>query len=373
MAHETQPRPAPRLIDVARRAGVSIATASRSLAGRSGVSDSVAAHVQQVAFEMGYVADAAARSLAGGTSAVAGLIVYEIGDPYFSEIATGVVRRAAETGWMVQISHATRDPGSELDQIRLLRSHRVGAIIVAGSGHTDPEMEQAANREILDYVDAGGRVAVIGRHHLPCDAVLPDNEPAGRVAAEHLLSLGHRSVAVVTGPRHLTTLADRLSGVTSALADAGIEPASVPIVEEDFTREGGHRAMARLQTEHPEVTAVVALNDTMAIGVISLLRERGVAIPGEISVIGCDDLQVAADIAPALTTVRLPMVDMGTWAFEMVLGPRPERPRRRSTGHELVVRASTGPAPGRDEPRKGTTLRTAATRVQDRERAIPGG
>jgi len=346
VAHEAQPRPAPRLIDVARRAGVSIATASRSLAGRSGVSDGVAAHVHQVAFEMGYVADAAARSLAGGTSAVAGLIVYEIGDAYFSEIATGVVRRAAEAGWMVQISHATRDPGSELDQIRLLRSHRVGAIIVAGSGHTDPKMEQAANREILDYVDAGGRVAVIGRHNLPCDAVLPDNEPAGRAAAEHLLSLGHRSVAVVAGPRHLTTIADRLSGVMSALVNAGADPASVPVVEEDFTREGGYRAIARILTEHPGVTAVVALNDTLAIGVISLLRERGVAIPGEISVVGCDDVQVAADLAPALTTVRLPMVDMGTWAFEMVLGPRPEQPHRRRTGHRLVVRASTGPVRG---------------------------
>ncbi|MBD5787824.1 LacI family DNA-binding transcriptional regulator [Cellulosimicrobium terreum] len=336
-------RSAPRLVDVAARAGVSLATASRSLSGSVGVSDEVAAHVRGVAEQLGYIANLHARTLAGGKTSVAGLIVYEIDDPYFAEIASGVVRVAGENGWSVQIGHTEREPSAEAAQVRLMRAHRVGAIVVAGSGYVDPEMEQESGRELAEFERSGGRVVAVGRHHVRCDAVLPDNEAAGETIAEHLLDLGHRRLAVAAGPAHLTTIADRLRGVRTAVARHGLDPGALPVAHAPFTREGGRDATRELLDAHPGTTAVLALNDAMATGVLSLLRERGTSVPRDVSVTGFDDIQVAQDLAPALTTVRLPMSEIGAAALDLALRPPSARPRRRATGHELVVRDSTAP------------------------------
>ncbi|GAA1733749.1 LacI family DNA-binding transcriptional regulator [Isoptericola hypogeus] len=336
-------RSQPRLVDVAGRAGVSMATASRALASRDGVSELVAARVRDVAAELGYVANPHARTLAGGTTSVAGLLVYEIGDPYFSEIASGVVGAAAEHGWSVQISHTERDSSAEAAQVRVMRAHRVGAIVVAGSGYVDPAMEAEVARELDDFQVGGGRVVVIGRHHLRCDAVLPDNIGAAESVAAHLLGLGHRRMAVVAGPSHLSTVADRLGGIRAAVSAHGLDPEGLPVVYAPFTREGGRSAAGQVLDRHPGTTAILALNDAMATGVLSLLRERGVAVPHDVSVTGFDDIQVAQDLAPALTTARLPMSEMGATAFELALRPRAARPRRKPTGHGLIVRDSTAP------------------------------
>jgi LacI family transcriptional regulator len=340
-----KPRSAPRLADVAARASVSIATASRALAGREGVSAAVAAHVREVALRMGYVANIHARTLAGGATSTVGLIVHEIGDPYFAEIASGVIGVAAQRGFSVQICHSGRDPGNELHQIRTLIAHRTDAIIVAGSGYTEPAMQADSNAVLTAFQESGGRVAVIGRHHLAADAVRPDNEPAGAAAAAHLLELGHRRIGVIAGPPILTTVADRLGGVGQALAERGLSLDDVPVVHTDFTRNGGAWGAERLLNEHPDLTALIALNDLMAIGVLSVLRARGIAVPERMSVAGVDDVAVAADLAPSLTTVRLPMTEMGELALTMALKPPSARRRRKNTGHELIVRDSTGPAP----------------------------
>jgi len=340
-----KPRSAPRLADVAARASVSIATASRALAGREGVSEAVAAHVREVALRMGYVANVHARTLAGGATSTVGLIVHEIGDPYFSEIASGVIGVAAQRGFSVQICHSGRDPGNELHQIRTLIAHRTDAIIVAGSGYTEPAMQADSNSVLSAFQESGGRVAVIGRHHLAADAVRPDNEAAGTAAAAHLLELGHRRIGVIAGPPILTTVADRLGGVGQALATHGLALDDVPVLHTDFTRNGGASGAERLLTEHPDLTALIALNDLMAIGVLSVLRTRGIAVPEQISVAGIDDVAVAADLAPSLTTVRLPMTEMGELALTMALKPPSARRRRKNTGHELIVRDSSGPVP----------------------------
>jgi LacI family transcriptional regulator len=331
----------PRLQDVAEAAGVSIATASRSLSGASGVSQSVAERVRETARTMGYVVNLHARSLAGGATRSVGLLVHEIGDPYFSEIASGVLGVGAREGLTVQICHTGRDPERELAQLRMLIANRVGAIIVAGSGMVEPSLQAPAKAELAAYRRSGGRVAVIGRHHLGVDAVLPDNTEGARAVAQHLLDLGHRRVAVATGSRQLTTVADRITGVQAAFAAAGLDFADVPLVEADFTRAGGKVAAERILTDHPGVTAVLALNDDMAIGVLSTLRARGVSVPAEVSVTGFDDVAVAGDLAPSLTTVRLPMSEMGEQALLLALKGPSTRPRRRHVGAELVVRGSS--------------------------------
>ncbi len=338
-------RSAPRLADVAERAGVSLATASRALAGRDGVSEPVANRVRQVSRDLGYVANLHARTLAGGSTSTVGLIVHQIDDPYFSEIASGVIQAADEQDLIVQICHSGRDPRQELRQIRNLIAQRVGVLIIAGSGYVDPRLEAEAKAELSAFQDAGGRVAVIGRHFLRADAVRPDNQPAGEVITDHVLSLGHRRIAVVAGPDRLTTVADRLAGVASALERKGLSLAALPVVPTDFTRDGGRSAAERLLREHPQTTAIIALNDAMAIGVLSALRSHGVSVPDQMSVAGVDDVAVAADLAPSLTTVRLPMAEMGQVALAMTLKPRSSRSRKKSTGHRLIVRDSTGPVP----------------------------
>ena len=340
-----------RLSDVAARAGVSLATASRSLTGTPGVSAAVAGHVRGIAQEMGYVTNMHARSLAGGIASSIGLIVSEIGDPYFSEIASGLIGVATEHQRMVQISHAG-DPDAVLAQIRLLRAYRVGAIVLAGSGFSDPALEAAANAELASFQASGGRVAVIGRHHISADAVLPDNVAAGRSVGTYLLGLGHRRIAIVAGPATLNSVADRVAGTLEALGSLESPEASVSVTHHEFTRAGGAAGVAALVEAGllggdggGEVTAIIALSDVMALGVLAELRERGIRVPDDVSVVGFDDIPVAADVA--LTTVRLPMAELGAAALRMAMLEPASRPRRKTTGHELVVRASAAPPKNR--------------------------
>ncbi|MEU7908013.1 LacI family DNA-binding transcriptional regulator [Actinoplanes sp. NPDC049118] len=342
------PKPGPRLRlkDVAERAGVSLATASRALAGRDGVSEEVANRIRDISRELGYVANPYARTLAGGASSTVGLVVHQVDDPYFSEIAGGVIQVADEQSLLVQICHSGRDPDHELRQIRHLIAQRVGIIIIAGSGYSDLRIEAEARAELSAFQGLGGRVAVIGRHALGVDAVLPDNEAGGRALGDHLVGLGHRRIAVAAGTPGLTTVADRLAGVAAGLHAHGLSLDDLPVVHTDFTRDGGRAATEQILADHPDTTAIVALNDAMAMGVLSALRARRVGVPDRMSVVGFDDVSVAADLAPSLTTVRLPMTDMGRMALQLALKPRSARPRRRSTGHRLIVRDSTGRAPG---------------------------
>jgi LacI family transcriptional regulator len=230
--------------------------------------------------------------------------------------------------------------------------------VLAGSGFSDPALEAAANAELASFQASGGRVAVIGRHHISADAVLPDNVAAGRSVGTYLLGLGHRRIAIVAGPATLNSVADRVTGTLEALgtieALGSLESpgASVSVTHHEFTRAGGAAGVAALVEAGllggdggGEVTAIIALSDVMALGVLAELRERGIRVPDDVSVVGFDDIPVAADVA--LTTVRLPMAELGAAALRMAMLEPASRPRRKTTGHELVVRASAAPPKAR--------------------------
>ncbi|MGM1018748.1 MAG: LacI family DNA-binding transcriptional regulator [Actinomycetota bacterium] len=329
---------APRLIDVAEAAGVSLASASRAITGGSGISPDVAAHVRRVAAELGYEPNMHARGLAGGLVTTIGLVVHEIGDPYFSDIASGVIRSATLESRSVQIAQAERTPDSELAQVKALLRQRVGSIIIAGSGYADGVREENMAQALTDFTLAGGRAAVIGRHHLPVDAVLPDNHGAGVSVGRHLAELGHRRIGVVAGPLDLNTVADRIAGLREGTSDAGVE---LTVISKQFTREGGIAGARELLDR--DLTAIVGLNDAMAIGILSELRKHGISVPGDLSVVGFDDISVAADVAPALTTARIPMFEMGQHAVALILRPASDEARTIRTTHELLVRDSSGP------------------------------
>jgi LacI family transcriptional regulator len=330
-----------RLIDVAEKAGVSLTTASFAMSGRPGVSEAVAERVRAIAAELGYVPNMQARSLASGASSTVGLLVHDIADPYFAELASAVVASAADLGLTVQICQSSRDPEQEITQVRTLVASRVRALIMAGSGRTGTSDARATYDELERFQSTGGRVAMIGRHRTPLDAVVPDNAAGGAMVGVHLRDLGHTQVGIVAGPDDLASAADRLRGVTEALT-ADSERVDLHVEHSAFDHAGGEAAAERLLTDHPNITALVALNDSMAAGVLATTRRRGLDVPGDISVTGFDDVRVAADLGPGLTTVRLPLHKMGTSAVALAMKPPATRARRVQVPVELVVRGSTG-------------------------------
>ncbi len=336
---------APTITDVARLAGVSIATASRTLNGTGRVTPRLTAQVMLAARELGYEPNPHARALAQATDASVGVVVHDVTDPYFSEIVRGMLQAMAADERMVLICNTYRDPSRELAYVAHFRARRAQALVLAGSGLEDRGFGGRMAEQILGFEAAGGRATLIGRHYAPGDAVLPDNVGGARELAAALVGLGHRRIGVVSGPPLLTTTHDRLTGFRLGLEAAGLSLPAERVVDGDFTRDGGERALHDLLARAPGITAVFALNDVMAIGVLSGLRQRGLRVPEDISVAGFDDIPVVRDLVPALTTVRVPMAEMGARALTLAMEPRSSSLRIEHLPTSLVLRGSTAAAP----------------------------
>ena len=336
------------LADVARRAGVSPATASRIINGSSKpVTEALRERVLAAVDELQYVPNAHAQLLARSHRSAVGVIVHDVSDPYFAEITRGLQRVATQHGRLVIICNTYRDPDKELEYVELLRAHQVAAIILAGSGYHDEEFTHTLDAKLRVYQATGGHVAVIGRHEHSGHAVIPANETGGYLIGNELLSLGHREIGVIAGPQHLTTTTDRLTGLRRAVREHGLTLPAERIAYAGFDRSGGATATAALLDAEPSLTAIAALNDSMAIGALALLRSRGIPVPDRISVIGFDDMPVAQDVTPTLTTIRLPLADMGARAMSLALQPPGDDigPNVEHVVAELVRRESSGPPP----------------------------
>jgi LacI family transcriptional regulator len=328
------------LADVARHAGVSTATASRIINGSpKPVADALRARVLAAVAELKYVPNAHAQMLARSHRSAVGVIVHDVSDPYFAEITRGLQRVAEADGRLAIICNSYRQPDRELEYIDLLHAHQVAAIVIAGSGYLDEATAAALDDRLRAFEATGGRTAVIGRHEHTGDAVVPDNEEGGFIAAAHLFDLGHEDIAVIAGPAALTTTADRLAGVRRA---AKVYHRTLPkgrIFHADFTRDGGYAVADLIQTKFPQVTAIAALNDSMAVGALASLRAAG----RRVAVIGFDDMPIARDVTPSLTSVRLPLTELGERAMRLALGEAGDEPRLVHVAAELVRRDSTWP------------------------------
>ncbi|HEY3683864.1 MAG TPA: LacI family DNA-binding transcriptional regulator [Streptosporangiaceae bacterium] len=330
------------LQDVARAADVSLATASRVLHGTARVRDDLRERVLAAAGALAYAPNAHAQALARASSQVVGVICHDVSDPYFAAISRGVMRVAAEHDQLVMLASTFRDPAREIAYAAALRAQRARAVLLIGSGFEDREWERAMDAELGPYVRTGGRVAVVSRHRsLRVDAVLPENRAGAAALARALTDLGHREFAVLTGPRALTTVADRLAGFRAALADAGVELPEDRVIEAPFTRDGGYQAAAEMLRRGTRPTCVFAVTDVMAIGALAAFRDHGVRVPADVSLAGFDDIPIVADLTPALTTARLPLEEMGERAMELILQPPRARSRIERFPAEIVLRAST--------------------------------
>lgn len=341
---ERPPGPArpPKLADVASLAGVSAATASRVLNGSDRmVGEPLRGRVLAAAAELGYSPNTHAQAVARGSSNVLGLIVHDVTDPYFSAIADGVIRQADEAGVVVVLAVTRRDPERELEYVSMLRAQRARAVILAGSRVQDGDHTRRLASELRAYAEAGGSAACISQDRLGTRTVLSLNRPAARDLARDLLGLGHRRFAVLAGPRDLLTARERSGGFLDGLAAHGIAREAVQVVHGDFTRSGGVAAVEQLLSGNLAATCVFAVNDVMAVGAMAALRAAGLLVPQHISVAGFDDIDTLRDVTPRLTSVRLPLEDMGAQAARMALEPSAGGSRVVRVRGEVVLREST--------------------------------
>lgn len=350
------------LADVAARARVSPATVSRVLNGNYPVAASTRERVLRAVDDLDYVLNGPASSLAAATSDLVGILVNDIADPFF-----GIMAGAAQTEIggqegsgraggekLAVVCNTGGSPERELTYLTLLQRQRAAAVVLTGGALEDPDHIAAMAAKLAKLADAGTRVVLCGRPPLPgSEAIVAalafDNRGGGRRLTEHLLALGHRRIGYVAGPPERTTTRHRLEGHRAALAAAGIdEDQSHVTVHGPYARRSGYDATLELLRRDPDLTAIVAANDTVALGACAALRDQGLRIPEDISVAGFDDLPFSADAVPALTTVRLPLYEAGARAGRLAMGNEAPPPGGIATiAAELMARASTAP------PRKG--------------------
>ena len=334
------------LQDVADRAGVSITTASRVVNdGTRRVGAQLAQRVHRAAAELGYTANLQARAVATGRSSMVGVVVHDIADPYFSSIAAGLIEMASRSELLVCMSAAAANEAAEREYVSLMRAQRARAVILIGSRTDDTAERAALGAEVAAFTRQGGRAVCVGQPLLGVDTIVPGNAAGADALARALAALGHRRFAVLAGPRGSITVQDRIEGFRAGLAawSIGLDPAGV--VHAAFSRFGGYEAMSAILASGGKLPdCVFAVNDVMAVGALARLRAAGMSVPGDVAVAGFDDIVTLRDVTPPLTTVRLPLTQMGEMAANMVLtGGQPGRPLIVPVPGEVIMRDSTVP------------------------------
>jgi LacI family transcriptional regulator len=325
--------------DVAARAGVSVGTVSNVLNHRAKVTADVAQRVREAIAELGYVRNDAARQLRAGRSRSIGLVVPDIGNPFFAEVARGAERRAAEEGMAVLIVTSEGDAAREETLLELFREQRVHGVLITPVGD-----DYAALHRLTE---SGTPVVLVDREADGSDlaSVAVDDTEGGRLAASHLLALGRRRIAFVAGPRSTRQVADRLEGARLAVdevAGATLEVLDQPGLTVLHGRAAGETLRDRSPANRPD--AVFAANDLLAVGVLQALSMLSdVRVPDDIALIGYDDIDFAAAAIVPLSSVRQPAATLGYTAVDLLLHAETDAAHQRSIRYqpELVSRQST--------------------------------
>ena len=333
------------LHDVAREAGVSLATASRSLNGSARkVNEEYRQRVLVAAAKLNYTPNLSAQAVAKGATSTVALLVSDIADPYFSSIAAGVIQTAEAHGLIVTMAVTGRSAERELDLVRALRGQRPRMMVLTGSRSEGSEPQPALIAELKAFARTGGRVVLISQEGMPFSTVVVENYLGARALANSLVGQGYRRFAAVGGSRDLITSRDRLAGFADGLAEHGIAIHPNHVVRGEFTRDGGFAAATELIANGlDQIELVFAVSDVMAIGAMSALREAGIDVPRDIAMAGFDDIDTARDVNPALTTVHIPLADLGRQAVELALSDAAltfDEVVKVET--RVVLRASTG-------------------------------
>jgi LacI family transcriptional regulator len=318
--------------DVARHAGVSAATVSRVLSGNHPVSGATRTKVLRAIRDLDYVVNAAARALSGSQPRTVAIILTDVSAPFFNTVARGIERQAAVEQRLCLISSTDGDPDRELAIVSMLREQNTGAVCLIGGVLDTPEYRSRMAAMAHALHESDSRLVLCGRPSpgadLPVTVVEYDNEGGAFAAASHLLSAGHRKIVFLGGVEGNTTTTERLAGLRRAMAAYGLELAPEMVVPEGL-----------------EFTAIFGCDDLVAAGAVAALRDAGVDVPRQVSVIGYDDLSPAEDVYPALTTVHIPHDEIGRTALRLALhrddSDLPEQ--HVVLGTHIVVRQSVAP------------------------------
>ncbi|MEU6657985.1 LacI family DNA-binding transcriptional regulator [Streptomyces sp. NPDC046821] len=352
------------VVDVARHAGVSTATVSRVMNRNYPVAAATRERVEEAMRELGYVVNAHARALAGASGRTVGIIISDVVDPFYAYIARGVEREASAGGRLCLVcSTQSGDPQRELAFIELMHERRADAVILVGGSATDRGYRAELECRARELDASGSKLVLCGRPPLGKDAptvgVEYDNEGGAFAITDHLLSEGHERILYLGGPPGLSTTRERIAGHRRALEQRGL-PRDPELVQPGaFSRQFGHHRMAELLADGPEFTAVFAANDIVAAGAMQALEEAGLRVPHDISLVGYDDVPVAQELRPRLTTVHIPLEEMGRQAVRVALSGGDEDDWRAPTtgtlrlGTHLVVRDSVAPPRATGRWRRG--------------------
>jgi LacI family transcriptional regulator len=337
------PRSAPTVEDVAQAAGVSTATVSRALNLPDSVRPALRARVLDAVQRLGYVAHAGARALTLRRSGTVGVVVPTIDNAIFASGLQAFQRRMARAGYLVLVAFSDYDPVQEEAQARALLARGVDALALTGVSQ---------RRELLSWLAQRGLPWVhTGSYPAPAGAACVGfrNRAAIMRAVQYLLDLGHRRIAMVAGiTTHNERAAERVVGVRDALAAAGLSLPPRWLVESPYTVQDARHATRRLLQTRPAPTALLCGNDVLAFGALLESAASGIDVPASLSVVGFDDLDLARQWRPALTTVHVPIEHMWTFAAEYLLGRLDGsvgEPVQREIEVELVVRESTARPP----------------------------
>lgn len=335
---------------VADRAKVSLATASRVLSGSAHpVAAATRQRVLDAAAELDFQRNMLASGLARRRLETVAVMVHDMTDEYFAEIARGIEDEAYANGYVTLICNTDRDPAKEIHYLRKLRSLQVDAVIFTAGGVQDPVHHAQVLRQLMQIEGAGGVVV----HLAPVSQGRPDvtySNPTGlRIAVDHLVALGHAEIGYLAGPANNATSFERLAAVRSALARHGRELHDSMMFDGLFTRSGGEVAAGQFVAAGCRATAIVCANDQSAIGFVRGLGAGGVEVPGDVSVIGFDDIAPCAFVEPALTTVHVPLHELGERGMQVALTmlKGEPRPAPQELPLHLVDRSSTAPPPTR--------------------------
>ncbi|WP_318206368.1 MULTISPECIES: LacI family DNA-binding transcriptional regulator [unclassified Streptomyces] len=331
--------------DIARAAGVSVGTVSNVINRPEQVSPHTLARVRAEIDRLGYVRSESARQLRAGRSRMMGLLVHDMGNPFFVDIARGAERAARAAGLGVMVCNTAQSPAEEAEYLSLFAEQRVRGVLLTPADATGRTIEDFRRHKIpfvlVDRVAEGSSEC----------SVSVDDVAGGALAVRHLIEAGHRSIAYISGPPDLNQVRDRRSGALTALTAAGLgHDALRELPTERLDVAAGRDAGSRLLGLADRPTAVFCANDLLALGVLQAMYDAGISVPDDMAIVGYDDIEFAAAATVPLTSVRQPAVTMGALAAELLLREieaegeaTPHEHRRVVLQPELVVRRSSPP------------------------------
>lgn len=332
----------PTIRDVARASNVSIATVSRVFNNSPLVSGDTRQRVVDAAARLGYWPNGIARSLITSRTHTLGALLPDLHGEFFSEVIHGIDQASRQKGFHLLVSRSSSDARELSAVLRSMRGRVDGLLVMAPDVDARGALEQVAGNIPTVLLNPEARVA-------RCDSVAVANVEGAYAVVRHLVGLGHRRIATITGPERNIDARQRLEGWRRALREVGIEPGPALEVRGDFTEPSGYDAALELLAREPRPTAVFVANDYMAIGALGALQDTGVRVPEDLAVAGFDDIPMARYLTPPLTTVHVDMLELGQQAVHLLLdvqrADRPGGQEHRVLPATLVVRSSCGGAP----------------------------